>query len=502
MSMPLFPMLQPVLLPPLAPLETTQWPRGTLPAADTFFIRPSAHGNQDGTSWANALAFADIPRCLASLNAGGEVLLAAWDGACSVSSPVVLARSLLVGTATIRGAAVDNSPAKATINGTRVPWSTTNYAVGTPENGYDVFQIANATSGLTISFFNFTNVQRGVLFLGNADTITLSDLDAANVYMLWDAERDATGHLVPADTYTISNLTGERLTAIGYELGLFNSEAKMPGLVLTDLFGDSQGNYGTSFTEGIHLGGTVESPVFTRVYGHNSFFNNRNPGVYWNGDGLCTEHGVNNATWNDCGGSGSDDAGIDVKAENETYNGGLVARNKKNFKTWSTTGGTINDLISVNPVKNGGTDTTQHYLFAGSTGDPVWIVNRPVIRSDIGNTSALFRSEKTVGSVTVNIDSWLRTKTATTLSITGTNALNDSGNGLGGIKVETPLWLTGCANAANNNLPLYVTASAAGALTLARMDGTPANLTNEAAGASITIHWGIVVDPATTPVTT
>jgi hypothetical protein len=85
---------------------------------------------------------------------------------------------------------------------------------------------------------------------------------------------------------------------------------------------------------------------------------------------------------------------------------------------------------------------------------------------------------------------------ATTISVTGTNTIADSANGLAACTVGTAIYLIDPVNAGNNK-ELMVTASAAGSLTVTNVDGSAPALTNFAAGPSITIRRGIAAVQAT-----
>jgi hypothetical protein len=80
--------------------------------------------------------------------------------------------------------------------------------------------------------------------------------------------------------------------------------------------------------------------------------------------------------------------------------------------------------------------------------------------------------------------------TATTISVTGTNTIADSGAGLAACTIGTPIYLIDPVNVGNNT-ELMVTASAAGSLTVTNLDGSAPGLTNFAAGPSISIRRGL-----------
>lgn len=75
------------------------------------------------------------------------------------------------------------------------------------------------------------------------------------------------------------------------------------------------------------------------------------------------------------------------------------------------------------------------------------------------------------------------------------NEIADSGNGLAALTVGTVIYVAGFANAANNG-EFIVTASAAGAIEVARLSGATA-LVDEAAGVSVTLRRGIAAVEAT-----
>lgn len=85
-------------------------------------------------------------------------------------------------------------------------------------------------------------------------------------------------------------------------------------------------------------------------------------------------------------------------------------------------------------------------------------------------------------------------QSGTTFSITGGNTINDSANGLAVNTVGTHLYLS---SPANPYAELIVTASAAGALTVTKPDGSAPGLVNESAGGTFTMVRGIVGTAAT-----
>lgn len=96
----------------------------------------------------------------------------------------------------------------------------------------------------------------------------------------------------------------------------------------------------------------------------------------------------------------------------------------------------------------------------------------------------------------MQICSWGSTATKTdigpltTLSVSGGNTIADSGSGLAALTAGTDIYVLGFANAGNNK-ELLVATSAAGSITVTNPDGSVPNLTNESAGASVTLRRGL-----------
>lgn len=88
----------------------------------------------------------------------------------------------------------------------------------------------------------------------------------------------------------------------------------------------------------------------------------------------------------------------------------------------------------------------------------------------------------------------LNTITGITFSVTGTDTIADSANGLAALTVGTVFHLV---SPANNGVELLAAVSAAGSVQVTKPDGSAPNLTNEAAGGTFTIRYGIAAVDAT-----
>jgi hypothetical protein len=106
----------------------------------------------------------------------------------------------------------------------------------------------------------------------------------------------------------------------------------------------------------------------------------------------------------------------------------------------------------------------------------------------------------------MQVSSWapVATKTditGTTFAVTGAANITDSGSGMAALTIGTVLYTSGFVNAANNG-EFLVSASAAGSITLTKLDGSAPALVNEVAGPTVTLRRGIAGVAATAGATT
>lgn len=88
--------------------------------------------------------------------------------------------------------------------------------------------------------------------------------------------------------------------------------------------------------------------------------------------------------------------------------------------------------------------------------------------------------------------------TATTISFAASGGhILDSGSGLANLTANTVIYVSGAATTANNG-EFVVATSAAGDITVTKIDGTAAGLVDESAGATVTLRRGVAGVAATT----
>lgn len=369
-------------------------------AGSTLYIRPAAHGSGLGTDWANAGALSAVPTFVAAAQPGACVLIAADDGPYTINASLnamVLTRLPYQGPVSIFGVTMQSlAPTKALFNGTRQPFIPgVNYPRTDPENdGYDVFYIADGSANIRISWLDLQNQGYCVHFLGNAATVTVTDLAISNVVIGVNSFYQLISGSFTANASTISNLTLKNISTLGTELGTWRNNQQVPNFTLDTINADAQYQYGSAFCEGINNSGiTTAGSTVRNCSGKNSAYNNRSPLVYWNGDGFDFEGFSDGIVWTGCYASGNDDGGYDSKENNATVNDFVSEMNKYNYRIWGT-GSTFNRPISRNPVKNGGTDAPHHFGFFGANASTI-VINNPVIRGAVGSDAPAFYSGKT-----------------------------------------------------------------------------------------------------------
>lgn len=95
----------------------------------------------------------------------------------------------------------------------------------------------------------------------------------------------------------------------------------------------------------------------------------------------------------------------------------------------------------------------------------------------------------------------LNTISGTGIAVADSNTITDSGNGFGPLTVGTVIYISGFSTAANNG-EFIVTVTAAGSIDVTKLDGSAPGLTAEAAGATISIRYGVAAVAATAGITT
>jgi hypothetical protein len=106
---------------------------------------------------------------------------------------------------------------------------------------------------------------------------------------------------------------------------------------------------------------------------------------YWNGDGFSTERGNARFLFRQCAAWDNSDGGFDLKSTETVLDNCVSGRNARNFRLWSSIRATR--LLSLDPVKVGGTGDTNHFSIMApkGAGEPLVIhIEHLVVKSDRG----------------------------------------------------------------------------------------------------------------------
>jgi hypothetical protein len=293
--------------------------RAAVTATPSIFVTPLGVG--DGSSWSQAAAITSLPKLVASAAPGAIVALAADTGAYQLSAPLAIAA---VGATdhpiTIEGLNRDGSPASADIVGTRV---TPYVASGAP--GAEVFRIAAGSAHVAFNDLQFSNVGDPFRFTGPTSDVSISNIHATNVrrFLLTLAD------VGPA---SVTGMTVSNVTIDGFSKDAFKIGDDSSNIVLSDVVGDSEGQDGDNFADGVHLVDTTHDVLLQRVTMRDM---TDTTSTYWNGDGFTTEAGVSDITFDHTTSADNTDAGYDLKSTGNTLSYAVASRNKRNFRIWS-----------------------------------------------------------------------------------------------------------------------------------------------------------------------
>jgi len=316
----------------------------------TLYISPTGAGLRNGSDAANAGTIGSLSAFIAAAGPGGEVLLLADEGAYQQNVAIQIAAGGEAGApVSIRGVDSGGNPMPAEIVGTRAE----NWSPG-QNSGLELFRLGSGADNLSFQDLSIKNFGNGAFRIGaDIENLTIKHVDAENVHRF--VEDNA---FTAETTATVSGLTIQDVNVTGYASGAIRLKYDSHDIVIEDVKGDSQGQDGGLYIVGVHLDGTVHDVLLLRVQMDNSYGNGA-PDEYWNGDGFATERGVYDIRFEDTSASNNTDAGYDIKSSSTVLVNAFAEGNKKNYRLWSDSI-TVEDSVSLNPQKLGGTSGTSH----------------------------------------------------------------------------------------------------------------------------------------------
>jgi Ca2+-binding RTX toxin-like protein len=304
------------------------------------YISPTGSGTGDGSSWANAAKISQLSTMISKAGPGGQVLLAADQGAYYLKSSIAITASGAdEAPVTIRGVDAAGQDLAAQIIGTR------NVAAGI--DGLEVFRLGAGANNLTFENLDFTNVGNGAFRVaGDLKNLVLRHMDATNVQRFFENLISSTNK-----TATIDGLTIQDVEVRGYSKGAIHLQYDTHNVLIEGVIGDSEKQAHDDFAMGVMLEGSVHDVIVRNTSMDNSY---NSTDAYWNGDGFATEGRVYRVRFENTSASGNTDGGYDIKSTDTVLINAYASGNKRNFRFWSDSI-TMVDSTGVDPHRQGGT---------------------------------------------------------------------------------------------------------------------------------------------------
>ncbi|HEY9217663.1 MAG TPA: calcium-binding protein [Phenylobacterium sp.] len=370
----------------------------------TYYISPTGSG--DGTSWGAAGNLASLNTFIGAAGPGGEVLIAADQGAYQTTGPIFISRGGAAGAAvTVRGADISGQDMDVQIFGTRADTYTPTGTVGN-----EVFRLEKGADNLAFEHLSFSNVGNGAFRIGaDIENLTLQHMTAHNVRRFLE-DYASSGNL----TASVNGLIVRDVVVEGYSKGAIRLQYDSRDILIEDVVGDSQGQAGDNFAMGLLFDGTVHDAVVRHVSMNNSV---DTLNAYWNGDGFVTERGVYNVQFIDTVAAGNTDGGYDLKSRSTSLDGAYAEGNKRNFRFWSDDTVMV-DSTGKDPNLYGGTGTQAQVWVAD--GGKVTIVNSTFTDS---SPDTIVYDATAVGSMIVSIGDTVAISPGARLQVAGQGAV-------------------------------------------------------------------------------
>lgn len=401
--------------------------------ASTKFVRAVAAGAGDGSSWANAAPFANIPALIAASAPDGVVALYSGD----VFPASILALAACGGTpghpVTVMGMDGLFNPEYAVIDGSRTPFDfpaePTVTQVGAWASGNALFQITAALGNLSFKYLEIREVSVPFNVNHTAGTVTnlvFQHLRGRNTRYFVD---HANGQpAAPAPGFAIDGITFDDIDLDGYSKNAVRLRGKDPAnaarnITFNNIHFNSHRQDGDSFAEGLTLDGWAYNVTWTNCTGLNHHDSQGgNQANYWNGDSFPAEELHTGLLFVDCTATGNTDAGWDLKSSAVLIRP-VSGDNKRLWKFWNADFDVQNPVISAPPNKRGGTGSPCILNINQNTAGAC-----PHVRV----TNADFRLNGQVGAFEIDFDSGLNNNAGAVVKYINVQrdavpALNNSG---------------------------------------------------------------------------
>lgn len=311
------------------------------------FIKPTATGAGDGSSWANAASIANLNGqiALASVASaqGGDVALAADAGTYPETTIALSAGGPVGGRVNVIGMNQDGSAAYATFQGGRArPWT----VAGARGNDAGVIWLNAGADRLGFKYLEFKDCGYGCIRLRQSvSDILIEDFIGDNV-RAGILNTAASGMVA-----TVSGITIRRFAIDGFSKQAIYLRYDSHDILIEDGTFDSQNQQDPSpWTTGMQFNNSAHDAIVRRVVGRNVYHDNGSG--YWNGDIFGSERDNYNFLFEDCEGYDATDAIFDLKSRSTTLLRCKAVRGKRNYRMWGEID--LIDCEGLNPTKLGG----------------------------------------------------------------------------------------------------------------------------------------------------
>lgn len=309
------------------------------------YVSPKGEGNRSGAGWDTAASLQELTGLLRRAGPGTQVWLRGDQGDYSTGKPIsITAAGSQESPIVIKGVdAKGGAGATPMLVGSRSdPWTPTG------EQGKEVFTLTRGSGHVHFENLDFRNQGNGCFRLGaDLADVSISRVRAGNVRRF--LENFAAGDETSA---TVTGLVVRDVQVRGYSRAFARIQYDSSGLLFEDVLGDSQGQDGDPFAQGVELGDTVHDAVFRRASMNGSVDTTND---YWNGDGFSAENKTHDITFEDSSAAGNTDAGFDIKSQSATLTRVTATDNKRNYRFWG--GITVSGCTGADPRKRGGSGT-------------------------------------------------------------------------------------------------------------------------------------------------
>lgn len=342
--------------------------------ANTVFVRSALAGTGDGSSFANAAPFSQLPTLVANATSGSTIALYSGD---TFAPSAVLTSSggtagnpiLIVGMDELFNEGLVTFQSNRG-DGTTVwtlpvdPEQVTDVSTWV-NKGNDVFKIQ--CSYLTFRNINFTRCGVCIDFnhtAGSVHDVIIEDCQFTNVRNFIDHNNSSSINACELYNITIRNCSGTGFSKKAIRFRGKDSANFAHDCTVSNCSFNSGRQDGDNFAAGFVLDGYAQDITFDTcscINCHDS--EGGNQADYWNADGASTEETNANPVFTNYTASGNTDGGIDTKV-GTTVIGGSISDCKRNMKVWGALENASYHFEGITlgpPNKRGGTGSACHF---------------------------------------------------------------------------------------------------------------------------------------------